>query len=60
MLILIIDDQVHFREPGLTHKADTYTPSLEQQLQEDVSFMEMPHKTPSPYTGAIGAKISES
>ena len=28
----VIDDQVHFREPGLTHKATIYTPKAKQQL----------------------------
>ena len=38
----IIDDQVHFREPGLTHKADIYTESKAAVAGGVTSFMEMP------------------
>jgi dihydroorotase len=37
-----IDDQVHFREPGLTHKGDIESES-KQQLLEITSFIEQPN-----------------
>ncbi|MGZ8537379.1 MAG: dihydroorotase, partial [Flavisolibacter sp.] len=37
-----IDDQVHFREPGLTHKATIYTESRAAVAGGVTSFMEMP------------------
>ncbi len=39
-----IDDQVHFREPGLTHKATIYTESKAAVAGGVTSFMEMPKK----------------
>ena len=42
----IIDDQVHFREPGLTHKADIYTESKAAIAGGITSFMEMPNTKP--------------
>lgn len=42
----IIDDQVHFREPGYTHKADIYTESRAALLGGVTSFMEMPNTNP--------------
>lgn len=42
----IIDDQVHFREPGLTHKADIYTESKAAVAGGITSFMEMPNTKP--------------
>ena len=41
-----IDDQVHFREPGLTHKADIYTESRAAVAGGVTSFMEMPNTIP--------------
>src|SRR5438067_13021906 len=41
-----IDDQVHFREPGLTHKATIYTESRAAVAGGVTSFMEMPNTTP--------------
>ena len=38
----VIDDQVHFREPGLTHKATIYTESKAAVAGGVTSFMEMP------------------
>ena len=38
-----IDDQVHFREPGLTHKANIYTESKAAVAGGVTSFMEMPN-----------------
>ena len=43
LLIPAIDDQVHFREPGLTHKADIYTESKAAIAGGITSFMEMPN-----------------
>lgn len=42
----IIDDQVHFREPGLTHKADIYAESRAAVAGGVTSFMEMPNTKP--------------
>jgi len=41
-----IDDQVHFREPGLTHKGDIYTESRAAIAGGVTSFMEMPNTKP--------------
>jgi dihydroorotase len=41
-----IDDQVHFREPGLTHKADIYTESRAAVAGGITTFMEMPNTLP--------------
>ena len=46
----IIDDQVHFREPGLTHKADIYTESTAAVAGGITSFMEMPNTVPNTVT----------
>jgi dihydroorotase len=45
-----IDDQVHFREPGLTHKADIYTESIAAVAGGITSFMEMPNTIPNALT----------
>lgn len=42
----IIDDQVHFREPGLTHKADIFSESRAALAGGVTSFMEMPNVNP--------------
>lgn len=42
----VIDDQVHFREPGLTHKADIHTESKAAAAGGVTSFMEMPNTMP--------------
>jgi len=42
----IIDDQVHFREPGLTHKGDLYTEPRAAVAGGVTSFMEMPNTKP--------------
>lgn len=52
----VIDDQVHFREPGLTHKADIATESLAALAGGTTSFMEMPNVNPQ--TTSI-AKLEE-
>ncbi|MBT5750414.1 MAG: dihydroorotase [Flavobacteriales bacterium] len=46
----IIDDQVHFREPGLTHKANIYTESKAAVAGGITSFMEMPNTNPQVLT----------
>lgn len=46
----IIDDQVHFREPGMTHKANIYTESRAAVMGGVTSFMEMPNTKPSATT----------
>ncbi len=60
-----IDDQVHFREPGLTYKADIYTESRAAVAGGITSFMEMPNTVPNTLTQQlledkyqIGAKKS--
>jgi dihydroorotase len=60
-----IDDQVHFREPGLTHKADIFTESRAAIAGGITSFMEMPNTVPNTLTQelladkyAIGARTS--
>lgn len=45
-----IDDQVHFREPGLTHKATIYTESKAAVAGGVTSFMEMPNTLPPAFT----------
>jgi dihydroorotase len=42
----VIDDQVHFREPGLTHKANIYSESRAALAGGTTSFMEMPNVNP--------------
>ena len=42
----IIDDQVHFREPGLTHKATIYSEAKAGIAGGVTSFMEMPNTNP--------------
>lgn len=46
----LIDDQVHFREPGLTYKADIYTESRAAVAGGTTSFMEMPNTVPNTLT----------
>lgn len=60
-----IDDQVHFREPGLTHKAEIYTEAKAAVAGGITSFMEMPNTVPNTLTQelladkyAIGAQKS--
>jgi dihydroorotase len=45
-----IDDQVHFREPGLTHKASIYTEAKAAVAGGITSFMEMPNTIPPAFT----------
>ena len=46
----VIDDQVHFREPGLTHKASIYTEARAAVAGGTTSFMEMPNTSPPTFT----------
>lgn len=46
----MIDDQVHFREPGLTHKADLATESRAAVAGGITSFMDMPNTQPQTVT----------
>ncbi|MEA4904181.1 MAG: dihydroorotase [Petrimonas sp.] len=46
----VIDDQVHFRDPGLTHKGDIYTESRAAVAGGVTSFMEMPNTNPQTVT----------
>ena len=45
-----IDDQVHFREPGLIHKAEIYTEAKAAVAGGVTSFMEMPNTVPNTFT----------
>ncbi|MGB3464081.1 MAG: dihydroorotase [Cyclobacteriaceae bacterium] len=61
----LIDDQVHFREPGLTHKGNIFTESRAAVAGGITSFMEMPNTVPNALTQElledkylIGAKDS--
>ena len=49
----MIDDQVHFREPGLTHKADIATESRAAVAGGITSFMDMPNTVPNTLTSAL-------
>jgi len=46
----IIDGQVHFREPGLTHKGDLYTESKAAVAGGVTSFIDMPNTIPNVLT----------
>ena len=46
----IIDDQVHFREPGLTHKGTIYSESRAAVAGGITSFMDMPNTIPNTLT----------
>ena len=46
----VIDTQVHFREPGLTHKANIYSESRAAVAGGITSFMEMPNTAPNTLT----------
>jgi dihydroorotase len=48
-----IDDQVHFREPGLTHKATIHSESRAAVAGGVTSFMEMPNTNPPTYTNLL-------
>ena len=46
----VIDDQVHFREPGLTHKEDIHTGSVACAAGGVTTFLEMPNTSPTTTT----------
>ena len=48
-----IDDQVHFREPGLTHKANIYSEAKAAVAGGVTSFMEMPNTQPPVFTQTL-------
>ena len=62
----VIDDQVHFRDPGLTHKEDLQTASRACAVGGVTSFLEMPNTKPPAastthiYENAIRSFASES
>lgn len=49
----IIDDQVHFREPGLSHKATIFTESRAAAAGGVTSFMDMPNVKPATLTQTL-------
>jgi dihydroorotase len=49
----VIDDQVHFREPGLTHKASIATEATAAVAGGVTSFMEMPNTIPNALTQSL-------
>lgn len=49
----VIDDQVHFRDPGLTHKEDLHTGSLACAKGGVTTFLEMPNTKPPAVTQAL-------
>ena len=56
-----IDDHVHFRDPGLTHKADMHTESLAAARGGVTSVMDMPNCTPQTTTiEALEAKFLDA
>ena len=55
----LIDDQVHFREPGLTHKGDIYSESRAAVAGGITSFMEMPNTVPNTVTQELLAEKYE-
>jgi dihydroorotase len=46
----VIDDQVHFREPGLTHKGTIFSESRAAVAGGTTSYMEMPNTSPPAFT----------
>ena len=52
----VIDDQVHFREPGLTHKGNIFTESRAAVAGGITSFMDMPNTNPQTITNALIAE----
>ncbi|MFT6865517.1 MAG: dihydroorotase [Cyclobacteriaceae bacterium] len=55
----VIDDQVHFREPGLTHKAEIYTEAKAAVAGGVTSYMEMPNVKPQTVTQKLLAEKYE-
>lgn len=57
----LIDDQVHFREPGLTHKAELATESAAAVAGGVTSYLEMPNTNPTTTTAAnLAAKLARA
>lgn len=56
----VIDDQVHFREPGLTQKGNIYTESRAAVAGGITSFMEMPNTVPNTVTQELLAEKYET
>lgn len=55
----VVDDQVHFREPGLTHKEDLYTASRACAKGGVTTFLEMPNTNPNTITlEALESKLA--
>ncbi len=54
-----IDDQVHFREPGLTHKGEIYTEARAAVAGGITSYMEMPNTIPNVFTQELLAQKYE-
>jgi dihydroorotase len=48
-----IDDQVHFREPGLTHKANIFSESRAAVAGGVTTYMEMPNTSPPTFTQSL-------
>jgi len=55
----VIDDQVHFREPGLIHKGDIYSESMAAVAGGVTSYMEMPNTVPNTVTQELLAEKYE-
>ena len=55
----LIDDQVHFREPGLTHKGEIYTEAKAAVAGGITSYMEMPNTQPQTLTQELLEKKYE-
>ncbi len=57
----VIDDHVHFRDPGLTHKADMYTESMAAAAGGVTSYMDMPNTNPQTTTlEALNDKFTDA
>lgn len=57
----IIDSHVHFREPGMTHKADMESESREAARGGVTTFFDMPNTVPQTTTAeAIGGKLERA
>ena len=54
----VIDGHVHFRDPGLTHKADIITESRAAAAGGVTSIMDMPNTNPQTTTPAAAARLS--
>ena len=56
----VIDDQVHFREPGLTYKGDLHSESIAAAAGGVTSYMDMPNVKPPTVTNALLEKKSSN